>query len=78
MFEYLDNKMYTAWKVSKNGVFSGPPFPAIQSKYVTDQKKLRIEKLFTQWYKEVKETIKQYFLVRMEEACGMRYPWNSF
>ena len=75
--------MYTAWKVSKNGVFSGPSFPAfwlnteiysvnfcIQSEYDTDQKKLRIETLFTQWYKDVKETIKQYFLVRMEETCG--------
>ena len=75
--------MYTAWKVSKNGVFSGPSFPAfwlnieiysvnfcIQSEYDADQKKLRIETLFTQWYKDVKETIKQYFLVRMEEACG--------
>ena len=75
--------MYTAWKVSKNGVFSGPSFPAfwlnmeiysvnfcIQSEYDADQKKLRIETLFTQWYKDVKETIKQYFLVRMEETCG--------
>ena len=42
----------------------------MQSKYDTDLKKLRIETLFTQWYKGVKETVKQYFLVRMKEACG--------
>ena len=28
LFEYLDNRIYTAWKLAKDGVFSGPPFPA--------------------------------------------------
>ena len=35
-----------------------------------DQKKLRIQTLFTQWYIDVKETMKELFLVRMKEACG--------
>ena len=29
-------------------------------------------------YVDVKEALKKYFLVRMKEACGMRYPWNPF
>ena len=37
----------TAWKLSKYGVFSGPYFPAFGLN--TDQKKLRIWTLFTQW-----------------------------
>ena len=55
----------TAWKVSKYGVFSGPYFPAfelnterysslripysVRMRENTDQKKLRIRTLFTQW-----------------------------
>ena len=50
--------LITAWKVSKYGVFSGPYFPVldlnteIYSKYMknTDQKKLVIWTLFTQWF----------------------------
>ena len=35
LFEYLDKKMYTAWKVSKYGDFSGPSGPIFlpQSEY---------------------------------------------
>ena len=39
---------FTAWKVSKYGVFSGPYFPAFGLN--TDQKKLRIWTLFTQCF----------------------------
>ena len=31
-----------------------------------DQKKLRTQTLFTQWYIDVNETMKQHFLVRMK------------
>ena len=46
-------KSNTAWKVSKDGVFSGPYFPAFGLNTEiygvnTDQKKLRIWTLFTQ------------------------------
>ena len=54
----LANRMITAWKVSKYGVFSGPYFPAfglIPERYYSvrmrekvDQKKLRNWTLFTQ------------------------------
>ena len=37
----------TVWNVSKYGVFSGPYFPAFGLN--TDQKKLRIWTLFSQW-----------------------------
>ena len=42
---------YTAWKLPKYGVFSGPYFPVFGlNTGNTDQKKLRIWTLFTQWY----------------------------
>ena len=49
--EILSNKttqefIYTAWKVSKCGVFSGPYFRIQEN---TNQKKLRIWTLFMQW-----------------------------
>ena len=39
--------MLPAWKVSKNGVFSGPYLVRMLEN--TDQKKLSIWALFTQW-----------------------------
>ena len=53
-------KLLTAWKVSKYGVFSGRLFPefglnteryevSVRTWENTDQKKLRIRTLFTQW-----------------------------
>ena len=57
--EFRVFSLITAWKVSKYGVFSGPYFPVfgLESVFLysfrtqenTDQKKLRIWTLFTQW-----------------------------
>ena len=41
---------YTAWKVSKYGVFSGPYF-SVRMRENKDQKKLRICTLFKQCYR---------------------------
>ena len=41
-------KSYTAWKVSKYGVFSSPY--SVRMRENTDQEKLRIWTHFTQWY----------------------------
>ena len=73
--------MHTAWKVSKNGVFSGPSFPAfwlntdiysvnlrIQSEY--GKIRTRKNSVFRHLFIDVKETMKSYFLGRMKEACG--------
>ena len=46
----VTQKENTGWKVSKYGVFYGPNSGQIQEN--TDQKKLRIWKLFTQWKDE--------------------------
>ena len=60
---------FTAWKMSKYGVFSGPY--SVRMWENTDQKKLRIWTLFTQW----EATMKTYKATKIKE---MHLWWRPF
>ena len=58
--------VFTAWKVPKYPIFSGQHFPVIglnKDKENTDQKKLHIWTLFTQWFKKLNLFLKKYVLL---------------
>ena len=52
---FLMLMLIIAWKVLKYGAFSGPYFPAFGLN--TDQRKLRIWTLFTQWMSDILSNI---------------------